>query len=96
MRTSKKAIQISEVKLDVPKVKRKNPTIIVLISFNSHFSSLVVVWSTFSMTTMLVSVRDCIWVLGSYKLEALGALIGFLDFSLCIVANYCALVLLVY
>ena len=32
------------------------------------------------MTTMYVLVRVCIWVLGFCKLEALGVLMGFLEF----------------
>ena len=36
------------------------------------------------MIKMYVLVRVCAWVLGFYKLEALGALMGFLEFcSLC-------------
>ena len=44
------------------------------------------------MTIMFILVRLCIWVLGSYKLEALKVLMGSLEFALRIVANYCALV----
>ena len=37
------------------------------------------------MTNMYVLVKVCIWVLGLYKLEALGGLMGFLEFcSLCL------------
>ena len=43
------------------------------------FSSIVVMWSKSSMTTMNVLVRVCIWDLGFYKLEVLGALMGFLE-----------------
>jgi hypothetical protein len=32
------------------------------------------------MTSMYVLVKVCIWVLGFYKPDALGALIGFLEF----------------
>ena len=39
------------------------------------------------MTIMDVLVGVCIWILGFYKLEALGALMAFLKFSLQIVAN---------
>ena len=31
------------------------------------------------MTTLSILVRVCIWVLGFYKLEVLGALVGSLD-----------------
>ena len=36
---------------------------------------------------MCVLVRVCIWILGFYKLEALGTLMGFLKFSIWIVAS---------
>ena len=38
------------------------------------------------MTNMYVHARVCIWILGFYKLEVLGVLMGFLDIcSLCLV-----------
>jgi len=45
------------------------------------FSSIVVIWSKPSMNTMYVLVKVSIWVVGSYKLKALKALMGF--FKLC-------------
>ena len=43
--------------------------------------------------TLSILVRVCIWVLGFYKLEALGALLGSLEFfSLNLWLNFCALV----
>ena len=33
------------------------------------------------MTTLSILVRVCIWVLGFYKLEALGVLMGSLEFG---------------
>ena len=45
------------------------------------FSSIVRIWSQESlMTTLSILVLVCIWVLGFYKLEALGALMGFIEF----------------
>ena len=53
----------------------------VLVSSNSCFHPLVSL-----ITTMHVLVRLCVWVLGFYKLEALRALMRFLEFAPWIVA----------
>ena len=48
------------------------------------------------MTTMYVLVRVCIWTLGLYKLEALGVLVGFLEFCSLVVANLLSLCLCLF
>ena len=44
------------------------------------FSFIVVIWSLSLMSTMYVLLSVCIWVLGVYKQEALGALMDILKF----------------
>ena len=83
MCTFKKATKNVEVKVDVQKGgpwlqgKFDNKC---ASSVQFTFSSIVVIWQYFLMTTLFILDGVCIWILGFYKLKAHGALMGSLEF----------------
>ena len=82
MCTSKKVIKFSKVKVDAKKrALRFRETIDnICVSFvHFTFLSIIIIWSKSSMTAMCVLIKVCIWDLGFYVLEVLGALMGFLE-----------------